>query len=454
MQFTNNEFTKDALVMVAKQGGISLGDYARKKVSDILAVLNLPANNAKATAAYKALVADGTLGEATDEEAAEQDADEVTAVIDDVLPAVPAPVVTRVSRPAWSHAVATPVSKAVSKAVAPDASAALDALRGLLGAGLSRAEIETIVIDLAQRQVDRAKDVFAAQIDTLGAASGKYAQEIGSMIVEHNKAIDAKIAQVRTPTVVKLEIPALNVKKDLGIQHRSFTKLLKTCNARDHQGNRLNALLVGPAGSGKTTAADHVAKALNLPFYFNGAIDTEYKLKGFMDAQGRLISPAFRKAYENGGVYLFDEIDASMQSAVLAFNSALANGWCDFPDGMVQRHPDCIVIAGGNTWMGGGTFDYVGRVKQDAAFADRFAMLYWEIDEDLEMATGPNPQWTTYVQKIRSRVIERGIKGAIVSPRASYIGAALLAADLDRDDVIKMTVRKGMSDEQWKQVAA
>src|SRR5690606_7558053 len=93
----------------------------------------------------------------------------------------------------------------------------------------------------------------------------------------------------------------------------------------------VNVWLAGPAGSGKTTAAEQVAKALKLKFYFNGAIDTEYKLSGFVDAHGRIVSTAFREAYTNGGVYLFDEVDASLPSATLAFNAALANGQCDFP---------------------------------------------------------------------------------------------------------------------------
>lgn len=73
-----------------------------------------------------------------------------------------------------------------------------------------------------------------------------------------------------------------------------------------------NVALIGPAGVGKTTIAMQAAEAMKLPFYFNGAIGSEYKLSGFIDAQSRIVSTPFKKAFTEGGVYLFDEIDASM----------------------------------------------------------------------------------------------------------------------------------------------
>lgn len=246
---------------------------------------------------------------------------------------------------------------------------------------------------------------------------------------------------------------ATGERRAIGAQHRQFEQLLRACAARDHAGHRLNIWLAGPAGSGKTTAAENVAKALGLPFHFNGAIDNEYKLLGFTDANGKIVSRPFREAYQNGGVYLFDEVDRSLPGALLAFNAALANGQCDFPDGTISRHPDCAIIAAGNTWGLGGTTQYVGAMKQDAAFTDRFAFLQWDTDETLEMNACPDSGWCGYVQHVRKRVREAGVQGIIVSPRASFIGASLLAAGLDRDTVIAMTLRKGMSADQWAAVA-
>jgi len=261
------------------------------------------------------------------------------------------------------------------------------------------------------------------------------------------KLIQAEIAKIKFPTATLLEVKQADnaVPVSLGMVHCCLQDLLIAANAR------VNVFLVGPAGSGKTTAAEQVAKALGLPFYFNGAISSEYKLMGFVDAQGRLISTAFREAYENGGVYLFDEVDASMPAATMAFNAALSNGFCDFPDGRIEKHADFVCLAAGNTYGGGATFDFVGRNKQDGAFMDRFVVQDWPLDPTLEQSTCANTEWTAYVQAVRARAASRGLK-VIISPRATYNGAKLLAAGMSRSKVIAMTLKKGMTDDQWRSI--
>jgi cobaltochelatase CobS len=260
------------------------------------------------------------------------------------------------------------------------------------------------------------------------------------------KLIQAEIAKLEIPRPTLLEIKQIDGSvQTLGMSHAKLETLIKVCSAR------VNVLLVGPAGSGKTYAAEQVAKAFSLPFYFNGAISSEYKLSGFIDAQGRLVSTAFREAYENGGVYLFDEVDGSLPAATLAFNAALANGFADFPDGRVNRHDDFICIAAANTYGGGATFDFVGRNKQDGAFMDRFATLRWDIDEALELAACPNTGWVRKVQRWRANAASKGLK-VIISPRASFNGAKLLSAGLDEPTVAEMTVVKGMTPDQWASI--
>lgn len=263
------------------------------------------------------------------------------------------------------------------------------------------------------------------------------------------KALGTAILQ--TVTTVEVMDYKADEMKDLGLQHRDFAELLMCCNSRTADGHRLNIWLTGPAGSGKTTAAKNCAKALGLPYRFTGSIDTEYKLMGFMDAQGRIVNTQFREAYQNGGVFLFDEVDSSLPGALLAFNAALANGEAAFPDGIVNRHADFCCIAAANTWGLGANSDYVGRLKLDAAFLDRFAMMAWGIDEALELATSGNMQWTKRVQSLRKAALSKGVK-SIISPRASYFGAALLKSGMDQERVEAKTIRKAMSDDQWAAV--
>lgn len=274
-------------------------------------------------------------------------------------------------------------------------------------------------------------------------AKAEVKAEMSATVKKVEQTIDEKIAALRLP--ISVEIKRLNgTTHTIENQHNQFPKLLKSCAAR------VNVWLVGPAGSGKTTAAENVAKELELPFFFNGAIDSEHKLLGFVDANGRINSRPFRKAFSEGGVYLFDEVDASMPSALLAFNAALANGHCDFPDACVAKHKDFVCIAAGNVFDGA-TSEYVGRFKQDKAFLDRFITCKWPYDESLETQIAKNPRFTAYVQGCRERARQHGLR-VVISPRASLFGGSLLEAGLTWDETVEMTLRKGLDDAAWNKI--
>lgn len=262
------------------------------------------------------------------------------------------------------------------------------------------------------------------------------------------QAAGIRVVEVKR-TETNGEVTTLN----LGVQHKQFDKLVKLCGVRNDDGYQWPVWLPGPAGSGKTTAARNVAKALDLPFYFTGAVDQPYGLIGFRDAGGNYNRTSFREAFENGGVFLWDEVDASNPNALTIFNAAFENGVCPFPDGIVQRHPDCILIAAANTYGHGATHEYVGRNKLDAASVDRFLMLDWTYDEALELALAGDNEWTRYVQKARKACASAGIKH-VISPRASIRGNKLLAEGFEKDEVIRMTVRKGLPDDSWKTITS
>ena len=254
---------------------------------------------------------------------------------------------------------------------------------------------------------------------------------------KHLFQLKDKIQRIRNYKTISINIQNGDRIKDLGTQHFQFEKLSKYVQTKN------NIFLVGSAGSGKTTAARNIAKALNIKFYFTGAINSEYKLTGFIDAQGRIVNTEFRKAYENGGLFLFDEIDASFPQAILAFNAALANNYMDFPDRKVKRHKDFYCIAAANTFGTGADRQYVGRNQLDAATLDRFITLNWEIDETLEHELAKNYEWVNYVQKARKAASKIGERH-IISPRASMQGADLLRIGIDRKEVEKDVVWKGL----------
>lgn len=206
-------------------------------------------------------------------------------------------------------------------------------------------------------------------------------------------------------------------------------------------------MLVGPAGCGKTTIGEHVAKALDLPFLITSTINDTHELTGFIDGYGKYHSTPFRQAFEHGGVWIADEIDAWDAAALLTANAALANGICNFPDceTPVKRHPDFRMIATANTFGHGADRLYVGRNELDAASLDRFCTI--DIDYDIELersfAAG-NTEWLEYIWNVRQQVQAKKLRH-VISSRAIIMGVQALAAGLDKSDVQEWYVFKGLS---------
>lgn len=226
-----------------------------------------------------------------------------------------------------------------------------------------------------------------------------------------------------------------------GPLHKS-TELIIRIAALGH-----NVMMVGPAGCGKTTIAEHAAKALALPFYITNAIQETHQLSGFIDGYGRYHPTPFRYAFEYGGLWVADEIDAWDASALLAANSALANGFMAFPDRAepVNKHHAFRMIATANTFGTGADRVYIGRNQLDAASLDRFAMVEIDYDTDLErMFANGNTSWLEYVQNVR-RAVEKTKVRHVVSSRAISSGSVALQAGLTFDQVKNIYLFKGMS---------
>lgn len=240
-----------------------------------------------------------------------------------------------------------------------------------------------------------------------------------------------------------------NKKKLLPEQHHTFDKLLKFVSTRT------NSYLVGPAGSGKTKAAFEVAKALDLAFYSMsvGPMTTQTQIMGYMDAIGKYVPSIFRKAYQDGGIFLFDEIDSANSSVFTCINQATSSDICSFPDGMISRNKDFICLAAANTYGKGADRIYIGRNQLDGATLDRFSIIEWEIDEKLELRISTNETWTKKVQKIRKVILKEKIRH-LVTPRASIAGGQLLSAGIPESEVEDAVIWKGLDIEQVKKIKA
>jgi MoxR-like ATPase len=225
-----------------------------------------------------------------------------------------------------------------------------------------------------------------------------------------------------------------------GKQHKMFSDLLITCTARKH------AWLTGAAGSFKSSAAKRVAEVLELEFS-NISVNAQTpktELMGYMNGHGEYNGTEFRKRYEHGGIFCLDEVDSGNANTLSVLNSALSQDECAFPDGMVNRHKDFILVATANTFGTGASAEYVGRNQLDKATLDRFNTIEWDYDEDLEMDIASDKGWCRDVIAIRNAVNELNIK-LIVSPRATFDGQDLLAAGMSYRNVVKGKIFKGLS---------
>lgn len=224
-----------------------------------------------------------------------------------------------------------------------------------------------------------------------------------------------------------------------GIQHEKFETILKFV------ANNEPVFLTGPAGSGKNVICKQVAEALGLNFYFTNAVTQEYKLTGFTDAMGNYQETQFYKAFTQGGVFMLDEMDASIPEVLVILNAAIANRYFDFPApiGYVEAHPDFRVVAAGNTTGQGANFEYVGRNQLDGASLDRFAIVKVDYSKAIENSVSAgNMEIADFCRDFRRAANKAGLN-VIVSYRA--IGRlAKMTQILDDDEALETCLLKGI----------
>ena len=279
--------------------------------------------------------------------------------------------------------------------------------------------------------------------------------EKGDLIEEYLREIALGMPHITTTE--KKEIEALKQKilpqadeksTDLKVSHPDGTHKVFASVLNDVKLN-IPAMLVGPAGSGKSTLLDQVAKKLNLQYYpmsVNGQT-AEYHIIGYKNANGEYIRTAFRNAYERGGLFSFEEIDAGNPNVLTVINNALSQDFYLFPDKIVQKNEQFRLCASANTYGYGATRQYVGRNPLDAATLDRFAMTYIDYDENLEKQIGPVKEWTFFVQALR-RVVscwDDHVPPIVISTRAVVLGGRDIQSGTDWDNVLHKFIWRGIA---------
>ncbi|MDT0342331.1 AAA family ATPase [Streptomyces litchfieldiae] len=306
---------------------------------------------------------------------------------------------------------------------------------------------------LTTRHVDDelVREIARACATQVAASSARDAlTETRSTFLQQARDEAAKVFAEAVPPVIQGNVPGAEPVRVSGHTHEVLPDVLLVLAARCH------ALLVGPAGTGKSMMARQAAEAFGQEFQALslGPTTPMSKIFGYFDAHGHYHDTPFRRAFEHGGLMLLDELDSGHPGLLAELNQALALRVCAFADGMVTAHPDFRLVATANTYGTGGDRQYVGRQALDAATLDRFVIVDVPVDERLErhvaLAHAPSRQQDARfvldeVRRLRATAAEKRLP-VMFSPRASIDAAKLLEAGATVDQAIRWRVIRGMSD--------
>lgn len=281
------------------------------------------------------------------------------------------------------------------------------------------------LLKAVQEEVEKASTVATER-------AHKQATELTqAMMQEVEKKID-EFAKRLTEEASKRPIAAIKINDLPEVEFSGFKpKFLDEMIINAKLG--LNSMLVGPAGSGKTTACELLGKALGLEFnHVNltaGASETwlfgRQTLSGFVEG-------SFSKTYRNGGVFLADEMDAADANLMLSINTAIASDTMYNPilGEKITRHKDFVFVGAANTYGKGGSYTYTGRNRLDAATLDRFITIVVDYDKDLEKSLVSNDKLLKFWWDMRAELNKLGSQ-EVLSTRSLVATDKRVAAGID-----------------------
>ena len=268
-------------------------------------------------------------------------------------------------------------------------------------------------------------------------------QQLSAIVDDFKDALDLPKA-----TIIKQGIGPMI---DVGLAHGKFELVLRKCRTMiydsrpDVSDYRMNVMLVGPAGTGKTAMAHQLAQALFEADASLGGFKNKDQVK--LDSKGRcrativschgdmmpsdIVGPMvpnvstgeehYRRSiatqvYEKGGVLVLDEFDTLPTESAVSLNAALASTEWLLPNGeTILRSPDFVCIAICNTFGEGRDNQYNSRNKIDSATLNRFASGYVVIDycPQIEKKVCPDKTIRETLQEVRNRMQENGVERII-----------------------------------------
>lgn len=289
-----------------------------------------------------------------------------------------------------------------------------------------------------------------------------------SMLASVDQKIDSKLGalDLESLTTVHVTVGQKPTVKVTGAHHM-FEKIMRRIGAGFD-----NFLLVGPAGTGKSTLAEQVATALGLPIapldinVGTTASDVKGMIIPIVTGNGdvRHLPSKLVEGYRDGAVVLLDEFDRGHPKVTVSLNRALANGVITTQFGEeIKRHPKTVIIATANTAGRGQDREYVAAMQQDSATLDRFgggaAVYFVDYDHGLErrIANGilddaEQAKTTLGVYNdVRKRINDASIR-RIVSPRLLIAWCQLIKAGEPWTEIRDDYLAVGFSEDDVKKI--
>ena len=276
--------------------------------------------------------------------------------------------------------------------------------------------IESTIGNVQTMTSSEAANEMKATIEELinKAVAEAFGNQMGSEVMAAVEKTTQDLIAKHRP--IEVRYPTGSAKRVKGKMPKEFDRIVELASQRVH------VYLVGPAGCGKTYVAEKVAEALGLSFsHISCSVGmSESQLAGWLLPTGKAgafeyhASP-FVKAYEEGGLFLLDEMDSADANTMTFINAALANGHMSIPQRLhaptVKRHKDFVCIAAANTYGLGADMLYVGRNQLDAATLDRFraGMIVMDYDPEVEQSL-IDADVLAWGRHIRAQIKQHGLQ--------------------------------------------
>lgn len=298
--------------------------------------------------------------------------------------------------------------------------------------------VSKVIAELVKEYENSSVKEFAGRVsDILENATSNFDVKLDSL---DDRSAEAIISMTKRAEVIWkeeakkhrkiiVEQSGSGVKKELkGVLPEEFEDMLALADERQ------NIMMVGPAGAGKTYLAEQLAIALDMKFGsqscsagISESVFIGWLLPTGENAKFSHVGTTFLDIYENGGVFLFDEMDASDPNTLTFLNQSLANEGFHLPQRFdnpyVKKHKDFIAVSACNTFGQGADAMYHARNALDGATLDRFKMGMTVIDySDIVEESLIDPNVLKWGRTIRS-IIDKHNLVKIMSTR-TLMGAS------------------------------